>query len=264
MFKNFFQYANKEEKRSLITKLAIIVAIFILAIIIILLLAHIILPKKETRIDNLYDYAKNLPQSDATTIYSMLYRIIEFNSAENAEIPTSGALIRTDTFTEKTNKETNEISNSFIVDIASIRQSYFVKYSYTTNASQRNDYANSPFLITCVPTDKIIYEDFNCKELYIEQPTTNSPLTDFLPYRGKTADGESLIVGSAYYPEGNLYDIPFHGFTLRIYGRTCGNPSKEQPFIDATSTWMSKLNFKLEDYQHEFVDTCPPTAHDEY
>ena len=110
----------------------------------------------EIKIDNLTGTYKNIPESEQDLIYSELYNIVSNNSEPNAEIPTSGAIIRDDSATSDYDKTNAVHSGSFIVDIPSIEQSYLVQFEWSPS-SQSQGLGGYPVVITCLPEDKQIY-----------------------------------------------------------------------------------------------------------
>ena len=148
--------------RSRIKKISIFLCFAVPLIIAGVLLASYFIEKsKYTTIDNFNDYYYNVPEETKKIIFSNLKDTIKSNISQN--IPDSGALIRdTEPYLYNYNVKYNGYSGEFTVDIPSIQQSYLVKFNFNEDPSSfMGGYA---VLVYCLPEDKMIYPDFNCKE----------------------------------------------------------------------------------------------------
>ena len=94
-------------------------------------------------------------------IFLDLKKTVELNLSQG--VPQSGAMIRnTEPYIYTYNAKNGWYVGSFVVDIPNIQQSYKVEFSY----SEDPDYAIGGYavLIYCLPDDKMVYPDFDCKE----------------------------------------------------------------------------------------------------
>lgn len=107
-------------------------------------------------IDNLYDYYPEISNNLRNQLFYNLYTLAGSQLEEGATIPESGALIREGTV-EKTDK-----SFSSIVDIDTLRQSYFV---VITPQDEEN-----PIIFSCPTKDQIIYKNTFCEIHNIDEP----------------------------------------------------------------------------------------------
>lgn len=111
----------------------------------------------ETRIDNLSQSYNNLPQNQKDMIFAQLYQAIAENVGDGEEVPSKGALIRDGTAKYDYNENTRVYDGDFIVDIASVKQSYRVQFEWSPNKNSQ-ELGGYPVMILCVPKDLQIYE----------------------------------------------------------------------------------------------------------
>ncbi len=195
---------------------------------------------KEIRIDNLSSVYTNMPQSQKDSIYSGLYNVVKLNVPEGYEIPESGAVVRNGTSKQEFDEETNIYTGEFIVDIASIKQSYRVWFEWSPY--EKNPYLGGyAVVVTCLPQDLQIYNSWTCKNLIGADPEwENSYQLDYT-FGAKTSlvvvDTLSSFLVSEY-PESGVYNITIDEASLRR--------NYEQP--DLTYFFKIALN------QEEFFD----------
>lgn len=160
----------------------ILIAGFILAVILIIILFSFNRPADEssqpadtsattttiTTIDNFSDFYRDAPSSKLASIQSSLYDIIHTNYS--GTVPSSGATIRADQPTIYTyNHQSNIYYGRFIVDIASIQQSYMVQFEWTPDPSNEKNLSGYSTLVTCLPDDLAIYPTFSCADILTSQ-----------------------------------------------------------------------------------------------
>lgn len=113
------------------------------------------------RIDNFSDYYYHVPEKTKNTIFSTLYGTVLKNSSNRA--PHSGAVIRdSEPYLYTYNNDYTGYYGEFVVDIPEIQQSYLVKFTF--NEDPDSFMGGFASLIYCLPKDKMIYPDFDCKE----------------------------------------------------------------------------------------------------
>jgi hypothetical protein len=128
---------------------------------------------------------KNLPVEYKDSFTAMLFKTIKYNSPEGKTSATitsiNDAVIRAGSEKQNTVTAGSQYSGSFIVDIASIRQSYKVQYEYSTNP---NDGFTSgyPLLISCLDASELLYGDFHCKDTFSQNNSVTDPIVGILPY----------------------------------------------------------------------------------
>lgn len=133
-------------------------------------------------IKNYDQVVSNLPKLYKDSISSSLYDIVEHNTPNKSESELSSikdAFIREDSANQEVLKQNIQYVGSFIVDIPSIKQSYQVQYTYSKNADDPI-LSGYPVLVSCLDTTKLIYGDFNCKNIHEEDKT--DPIIGLMPY----------------------------------------------------------------------------------
>lgn len=136
---------------------------------------------EEMTIANLSSQTKGRPLNRNTLqlIQHDLYNTIRQNYTGNVRIADnslSDILVRDGSYSESYNQQTKTHSVSFIVDIASIKQSYRVSYIYSSennvNESGENQYDNA---VHCLPQDQMIYGYFYCNDVFTQMNNSNTP-----------------------------------------------------------------------------------------
>lgn len=113
------------------------------------------------RINNFNDYYYHVPEKTKKTVFSTLYNTVLKNSSNH--IPHNGAAIRdSEPYLYAYNNDYTGYYGEFIVDIPEIQQSYLVKFTF--NEDPDSFMGGFASLVYCLPEDKMIYPDFNCKE----------------------------------------------------------------------------------------------------
>ena len=168
-------------------KLAIIISV-ILGIILITVMIIVALNRTNKNqfgeyitIQNYNQKVKNVSSGVKDAIQTSLYKIVKKNSADTFNVSTVGdATIRESSDSQKYDAPKLVYSGNFIVDIASIKQSYQVQYSYSS--SNTIDVGGNPVVLSCLSTDKLKYGDFNCKDAFSNQVEHVDAIMQYLPY----------------------------------------------------------------------------------
>lgn len=166
---------------------------------------------KSISINNYDAIVKNLSTEYKNSITASLYNVVERNSSAETASSVRDAYIRSDSAEQEVVKPNEQYAGSFIVDIESIKQSYFVQYAYSVNAmdSIKSGY---PILVSCLPKDKLIYGDFSCKNVHdSESENSSDPIIDMLPkttlsYKlyADTTSGKLLLKAELRIPSSDL------------------------------------------------------------
>lgn len=158
----------------------------LIGILIVLVCTYLIVNKNpygnELEISNLDEYTSGDP-TDKQTLDRIKYDLFKTVSL-NLDKPISNksikdVVIRKDTFKENY-EDLNEVS--FIVDIASIKQSYFVTYQWShRDGVHPEEYG---IQVTCLPIDELKYGDFDCVDERISEIGVEyyDPVEKILPY----------------------------------------------------------------------------------
>lgn len=135
----------------------------------------------EITIGNFDSKIKNLPADRKASISAYLYDTVKKNTNQSITIAEIGeATIRENSNSQIFNSEAKVFNGSFIVDIEKIKQSYKIEYVYSSdkNSDRLGGYE---VLVLCLPSDKLIYGSFDCKELF-EDSEGIDPIVTALPY----------------------------------------------------------------------------------
>lgn len=114
-----------------------------------------------------------------------LYETVKYNSKKRpANNSIKDIVIRKGSFSQKYDKTTNVYTVNFIVDIASLKQSYDVSYQWQEGSAYNQTVNEYGTQVTCLAIDKLIYGDFNCvDERILEKGKQNyDPVEKILPY----------------------------------------------------------------------------------
>lgn len=138
---------------------------------------------KRIRIQNYTGVQKTPPTELRDTTESFLYTVTQLNNSEtlnSAKI--SDAVIRSDSSTSEYSDKTATLDGEYIVDIASLKQSYRVQFSYSNQVMNTNT-SSSPVIVSCLPINKLKYGDFKCTDLMAQESGVNSAILPYLPYQ---------------------------------------------------------------------------------
>ena len=135
----------------------------------------------------------------------------------------SDAIVRNDSFTQEYNKDSKIYSVEFIVDIESVKQSYLVNYQWSDDSisnieSDIDQYGN---LVSCLPVDQLIYDDFNCQDLGSDMRDDISPYIDidwssYSDQYGNSLSSQLLPTESQYIEEQIIGDYDNNNKLKRI------------------------------------------------
>ena len=172
--------------------LIIIAVAFVILVVIGVIIGTTSGSYKILKIDNLSSYKDRIPENYEREIQGSLYDIVSENTNNKKDIPSSGAVIRDDSFSSSYDDYDKTTSSDFIIDIAALKQSYYVQFDVG------NDVSSTAVVISCLPnTAKVIYKDFKCHDEFTYDEKTDDPydyISDELPYFLELEDGNFAIV----------------------------------------------------------------------
>lgn len=176
---------SKQARRKEIT---IIVIVLVVLVALVLLIGFLFQGKAKNqfgpyiKIQNYSQKVKNLSPSMRDAMESYLYNIVKHNTKSDFDPSTvKDAYIREGSDTQNLD-QTGVYNGTFIIDMASIKQSYQTQYAYSTSDYNTNVGGN-PVVISCLPKEKLIYGEFNCTDFVSQQSTSNDALLQYLPYQ---------------------------------------------------------------------------------
>ncbi len=154
-------------------------------------------------------YEKNitdLPKDRQRALNSSLYFVVEMNLPEGSKIKVNDANIRENSSIANFDTSKNLHSGSFIVDIASLKQSY--EMSYKWSGQKNNPYLSGYTALTrCIEDEsKKVYKDFVCTDPFLVAEKNIDPIIGFLPYSTdhyivtytSTASGKGMLNAKIY------------------------------------------------------------------
>ena len=197
----------------------------------------------EIVIDNFSDYVDGAPRERKDAMFAGLYGIVVSNSNEDATILSSGALIRDGSVEKGYSQEDKIYYARFIVDVPFVKQSYsgYVAWGNGSDA----DMDGYTTLYTCLPKSKLIYGDFDCKDMFSDTTTVLYPITSQLPLTVEYYENNySVYVKYVIKYEINDED---KSLTLNILDYTGGNRDKALAKI-------RELGYSPEDFTIQYKD----------
>lgn len=116
------------------------------------------------KIQNYANNIKNLSKDYEFKMSLLLHKSVVDNLGKDIEGESvKDAYIRDSSNVQNEAKKGQQYSGSFIVDIASLEQSYKLQYAYSTKAGDPF-MSGYPILVSCVNPKDVIYKDFKCKD----------------------------------------------------------------------------------------------------
>ncbi|MFZ2126014.1 MAG: hypothetical protein WAV04_00700 [Candidatus Microsaccharimonas sp.] len=197
----------------------------------------------EVIIKNYRETVKNLSGDYENLIMSSLYHTIDLNMDNVPEI--QDATIRNDSATQTYEKTDNVYRGSFIVDMESIKQSYFVEYSYSPdpNSSAIGGYA---IIVSCLPVDDLIYGDFNCKDSLTIESGDTDPIVGVLPHSTLTYEIKAIA------NEDSSVRLVITLLLTRVDYNTREAEAVEQYKQEALS-WLRTQGYNPDNYSIEYI-----------
>ncbi len=218
-------------------KSVIIGIIGIITLIIIGVLIGISGNKDLLIIDNISSYRDRIPRNLEENIRGALYNIVKSNIDDEKKIPSKGVLIRDNSFYSEYDEYDEITSSDFIIDINSLRQSYYIQFEYGENIS------STAVVVSCLPDDtKIIYDDFKCKDEYTFNEKNDDPyifIGNKLPYFLELENNNFAIIS---YGSNDT--------ELKIRINNCSNVN-QSIIIEKARTWVDSLFISPESFKYK-------------
>lgn len=194
-------------------------------------------------IQNLSQYTKGKPINQETLAYIKydLFRVINQNtSSPAASNSIKDIMVRDNSFSQAHDKDKGLHSVNFIVDIASLNQSYRVSYQWVDRADQERSKDEWGTAVRCLSDgDQKIYPDFQCKDMFSQLDQPSDPIMQHLPH---TTPYYKIILGSE--PKTLQATI----YTSAADERT--NPDQAiAQYKTEINKWVDSLGLKHTDYK---------------
>lgn len=196
-------------------------------------------------IKNLGTYTQGKPTNKETLNYieHSLYTTVNLNLDKPVKDKSiEDVIVRDGSFSQDFDSKTSIHTVKFIVDIASLKQSYDVSYQWSSKDKYSPNLDEWGTTVRCLPKDKVIYKDFVCKDMFSEmEKTADDPLlAKILPYKGN-------FYAIRYY-KGEKEDTTI--ISIQIMTNTNGERTKKQFDIykKEAQEWLVAQGVNLDNY----------------
>jgi hypothetical protein len=172
-------------KKKQLTIIGTIFGAIVLAVVVIAIIVNLS-SKNEygdgLKIQNYNQKVKNTSTVMRNSIEATLYNVVKKNVSENTDLLKVGdAFIRDDSNIQNYDEPSNIYTGNFIVDIESIKQSYYVQYTYVKDTDNDEGLANR-VVINCVEEKDLKFGTFECTDFVAEQAGKNDSIIQYLPF----------------------------------------------------------------------------------
>lgn len=206
------------------------------------------------KIDNFHKYYREVPVDTYDSVTSSLHKIISSNLHDGQTTPSDGAEIRPDTISNTQNEDALTTTSKFVVDIASIQQSYQIQMVWSNDEDA--NIGGYSVLINCPTEAQLIYSKFNCKDILDNDPLNalydKYPIIYQLPinisYYGSNYSGYTNYVISY------KADDDYKNIKLIITDYTGGN--RENALNEIRKRGYNPSDYTIE-YKDESADQAP-------
>ncbi|MGK2896587.1 MAG: hypothetical protein ACSLEY_03245 [Candidatus Saccharimonadales bacterium] len=226
-----------------------ILIVFILALVFVFFRSTQNPNGNELTIANLNEYTSGKPtnQERVNWIQHSLYTTVSYNVDNKLRSNSvDDIFIRSDSFSQTYNEDTDVNQVTFIVDSMSLGQSYAIFYEWNSTGEWSEDMDGYGSRIECLPIHKLKYKDFGCVDQFIlEQGVDNyDPIQKVLPYHV-----ESKYKVTRYSPEDHTLTVEAYAprWVASLDTATLDNYKKE------VNEWISSVKLKPSDYTIVFL-----------
>ncbi len=198
-------------------------------------------------INNYDKYISNLPADRRDSLNSSLYNLVKYNS-KSGKSNINDATVRGDSVEYNYNKTTNINSGSFIVDIPSIKQSYLLSYRWSSDNSNVN-LGGYTATAACVPSKKLIYSNFDCKDSFANSPdiTSSDPILSHLPY----STFNYTVTGK--YNDNNKLDLNVNIILYSSDTRDGQRDNSISKYKSQVIDWIKSINLNPDNYLINYI-----------
>lgn len=247
------------------TAIAIGTAIVIIAVISVLALNGVFHGNPygpEQKINNFSRYFKDVPASTRDMIYTGLYNIVSLNLEDQAPYPKDiDATIRDNSTNREFNENTNIHTDSFIVDVNQINQSFNIRFEWSANENNP-DLSGYQLSITCTPQEDSLFDSSTCRDsssisnpiedLYQENPFLSQLPLDVSFYTDQYSGFVHYSLTYELTPD--LNDENQQNLTIIITDYTGGNQERALTKLKSLGADPSKYNVQ---YVNDSADYTP-------
>ena len=236
----------------LINRKKIIIAFILVFLFIVLVIVLAIFKSQQNPygdslfIRNLSSYTKNKQTNNEKVqlVEHLLYKAVDLNTKRDLKKPAiNDIFIRGDSFKQSFDKNYGINTVSFVVDIASLKQSYKVSYQWTDVKKYTQFLDEYGTQVTCLPIDELKYGNFNCiDERILERGVKNfDPVGLILPYH---VEGKFKVVDYEKESDKTILDVEAYAprWVVRL----------DQPTLDSYTNdikiWLKSRKLDPESY----------------
>lgn len=242
------QQSQISNSKKTITPIHLVVIGFIVMVIIVIIISAFYIFRgnpygDQIKIDNFNSYYKDTPSDTRDAIYNTLHNIVVNNTGSEVKIPKSGAKIRENSITNNYNEQTNIHSYSFMVDIEELQQSYHAQIQWSDDPEV--NLGGYPILFTCPTKEQIVYDNFACTDMFIDEKNSTNPIFSKLPVQVSYYNNDYTTYTSySITSKTNNNDQSIH---IIITDETGGN-------YEAALQKLQELEINPNDYKIEYND----------
>lgn len=204
---------------------------------------------EELQIANLSTLTRGKPvKSDSLRqIKHNLYEIIMRNYKEDIRSNSiKDILVRDGSFTQTYDEKSDTHFVSFIADIASIKQSYDVRYQWTSKPEEeQNGEGQYGTVVSCLPLDQLLYGDFNCRDLFSDMRGSVSPYVSVDWWSAEDTNGYTLDSQLDYYETRYIEEQIAGDYDYHVKLRTVGNNATISKIERLIGEDVNTLSFEI-------------------
>ena len=197
----------------------------------------------------------NMPNGSKEAIQSSIYSAIALNGGTISSIGDSDAKIREGTLINHYFQDINMNYISFIVDIPSIEQSYWVFHEWSSDNNNKKYMINQSTMVSCPVKQQIIYYNFDCEDKYNGR-SQNIVAKEFFPEIKKESDD---------FTEFNAF-VDSENSSRIIIDAIHQNPSEstKKSDLEKVKSAVESLGISPDLFEYYFLQPSDITFHNEY
>lgn len=182
-----------------------------------------------------------LDDTKKSVLEGALYDVASMNNT--SEIPANGARIRENSVSYAYIEDLDVYLLNFLVDIDELKQSYRLVYRWTNRYPNSSVPSNGPAMAFCPYREELIYDDFECKDLYNNRGN-DRVVYDLLKNKSFNDFGIEFV--------GNVLEGDPLNMEIYIVGLGPADDSARARTIDTLGSWLNKIGFSLEKFTYYF------------
>jgi hypothetical protein len=191
----------------------------------------------------------NLPRERYEALSAALHLMVQKNNKPDDASRVSDASVRPDSIEYTYDTENDVHSGSFIIDVQSLKQSYFASYQWSPNTTNNIGLSGYTANVACLAKDKLIYGDFQCIDDFANSPLLElrDPIIDLLPH---TTYNYIITANSQIKGEVEL-DVK-----IILYAYDTRNSTEQQAvqkYKEEINNWLLSNNLKPSDYKMNYT-----------